>query len=229
MIDVVLIAAGGLAREVIASAPDGIRIVALLDDDPTTHGRTVGGLPVLGGLERIAELQRAAIVVCAGSGRARRGLVARLAEFGITQQRFATVLGTGVRVPSGCHVGAGSIVLPGAVLTADVSIGRHVVVMPNATLTHDDRVDDFATVCAGVSLGGGVHVGEAAYLGMNAGVRQHLAVGAGATLGMGGVLLEDLPAGETWAGVPARVIQARAGAIQPGAGAIHAREGVTER
>jgi sugar O-acyltransferase (sialic acid O-acetyltransferase NeuD family) len=209
MIDVVLVAAGGLAREVIASAPDGIRIVALLDDDPATHGGTVGGLPVLGGLERIAELPRTGIVVCAGSGRARRGLVARLAEFGVTHERYATVLGAGVRIPSGCHVGAGSIILPGAVLTADVNVGRHVVVMPNATLTHDDRVDDFATICAGVSLGGAVHVREAAYLGMNASVRQHLTVGAGATLGLGATLLEALPDGETWAGVPARALRVR--------------------
>ena len=93
------------------------------------------------------------------------------------------------------------------VLTADVHIGRHVVVMPHVTLTHDNRIEDFATLCAQVVLGGSVHVGEAAYLGMGSSVREGIAIGTEATLGMGAVLLEDLPAGATWAGCPARPLE----------------------
>ena len=71
-------------------------------------------------------------------------------------------------------------------------------------MTHDDQVSDFATLCARVTLGGNVLVGEGAYLGMGAMVRERVEVGEGSTLGMGAVLLRDLPAGETWVGVPAQ-------------------------
>jgi acetyltransferase-like isoleucine patch superfamily enzyme len=55
-------------------------------------------------------------------------------------------------------------------------------------------------------------VGEAAYLGMASSVRERVAVGAEATLGMGAVLTRDLPPGEIWAGVPARLFEpSRAG------------------
>lgn len=207
MTDVILVAASGLARELIASEPVGLTVVGILDDAPELTGTLVGSVPVLGGLDKISRHPDAAVIVCAGHGRSRRGLVARLVEFGITSDRYATAIAPDVRIPTRCAVGAGSILLTGVVLTADVLIGRHVVAMPNVVFTHDDTVADFATLCASVVLGGSVQIGEAAYVGMNASVHEHRAIGADATLGMGAALTADLPRGETWAGVPARSLR----------------------
>jgi acetyltransferase-like isoleucine patch superfamily enzyme len=122
---------------------------------------------------------------------------------GVTSDRYLTLVHPGVRVPPGCTIGAGSILLEGVTLTANVQIGDHVVVMPRVTLTHDDVVENFAVLCAGVSLGGGVRIGNGSYVGMNASVRENRSIGTDATLGMGAALVDDLPAGQTWAGVPA--------------------------
>lgn len=202
----VLLAASGLAREVMAVVAAGERfdLVGVLDDDPTRHGSRVGPARVLGAIADAVDHQDAQFVVCAGRGAARERIVDRLGALGIGHDRYATVIDPTSVVPAGCTVAAGSILLSHVSLTADVTVGRHVVVMPQAVLTHDNRIGDYATVCAGVVLGGNVTVGDAAYLGMNASVRQNLKVGAGATLGMGSVLLHDLPTGRTWAGVPAR-------------------------
>lgn len=203
--ELLLIAAGGLARETAAALRTaGKQVRGLLDDDPAKVGRVIAGLPVIGGLGAAAEHPDSELVVCAGKGGARRAIVRRLAEAGVTNERYATVIASGVDVPAGCQVGAGSILLAGTVLTADVTVGRHVVCMPHVTLTHDDVIEDFATLAAGVALGGGVRIGEAAYLGMNSSVREGCRVGAGSTLGMGAVLLTDQPTGTIWAGVPAQ-------------------------
>jgi acetyltransferase-like isoleucine patch superfamily enzyme len=122
------------------------------------------------------------------------------------------VIHPSVWVPRSCTVGEGTVLLANVVMTTDVTVGRHVVVMPNAVFTHDDHLDDFATVCAGVTLGGNVQIGRAGYLGMNSSVRERCGIGENAVLGMGSVLLQDLPAGESWVGSPARPINHFVGA-----------------
>ncbi|MFF2053448.1 NeuD/PglB/VioB family sugar acetyltransferase [Leifsonia sp. NPDC058194] len=210
MRDLLLLGASGLAREAASAAQTGHRIIGVLDDDPGLRGTRVAGAEVLGGMAHAAEYD-ADLLVCVGSGAGRRSVVARLAELGVDDDRYATLVDASVRLPPGCSVGAGSVLLAGVVLTADVTVGRHVVAMPNVTLTHDVRLHDFATLTAGVSLAGSVTVGEAAYIGMNAGVRQGLTIGAGAVIGMGAAVLTDVPDGETWAGVPARPLPVHPG------------------
>jgi sugar O-acyltransferase, sialic acid O-acetyltransferase NeuD family len=207
MASVLLVAASGLAREAIASMRQtgDHQVVGVLDDNPHLHGRQILGARVLGNIDLAAQ-SRDKFLVCAGSGSTRAALVSRLESMGVAPDRFATHVHESAVIGSGSTIGAGSIVLAGAVLTADVRVGRHVVLMPRVTLTHDDSVSDFATFAAGVSVGGRVAIGRYVYLGMNASVRQDVQVGEHAVLGMGAVLLRDLPAGQTWAGIPARAI-----------------------
>ncbi len=206
-VPLVLVAASGLAREVLAALaedPAGFHVRGVLDDAPNLQGTTVGGVPVLGPCDAADEHPDARLLVCAGRGSSRSAVVDRLARLGVDADRYATFVHPSVSLPRTCTVGPGSVLLAGTVLTTDVRVGRHVVVMPNVTLTHDDVVSDFATLCAGVSLGGHVVVEPYAYLGMSSSVREHTTVGAGSVLGMGAVLLSDLPADQTWTGVPAR-------------------------
>jgi sugar O-acyltransferase (sialic acid O-acetyltransferase NeuD family) len=202
----ILVAASGLALETAEAArAAGLAVAGCVDDDPSLAGTLAGGwLPVLGGLDVVATRPDSRLVLCAGRGVVRERIADRRLDIDVGDDRYASVVHPSVAVPHSCTVGAGSIVLAGSVLTASVTVGRHVVVMPHVTLTHDDVVDDFATLCAGVTLGGTVRVGRAAYLGMSASVRERVTVGEQAVLGMGAVLLEDLPEGQTWAGVPAR-------------------------
>ncbi len=68
----ILVGAGASARVLLRSLQDspadGITPLALVDDDPRLHGRTLGGVPVLGGLEEIpaaAALYGATMVIIA--------------------------------------------------------------------------------------------------------------------------------------------------------------------
>lgn len=206
--ELLLIAASGLGREVLVSVRSSGQydIVGFLDDDEELFGIDVDGAPVLGPISDAPKYKHAFVLVCIGSGRARKAVVDRLTAMGISAKRYATVIDPSVRTPEESRVGRGSILLQNVTLTASVTLGAHVVAMPGVTFTHDDDVADFATFDAGASLGGGVRIGRAAYLGMNSSVRERTSIGAYATIGMGAAVLSNVPEGETWVGVPAHPI-----------------------
>ncbi|MFI1282059.1 NeuD/PglB/VioB family sugar acetyltransferase [Streptomyces sp. NPDC020858] len=229
--DLLIVGAGGFAREtaqavrdaaaadVARGRPPRCRLAGHLDDDPALHGRDVDGVPVLGGCDRVHALPAARVVVCVGSPRdyaVRARLVRRL---GLPADRYATVVHPTAVVSASSVVGAGSVLLAHCVLTAAVRVGAHVAVMPHTVLTHDDEVGDFATLASGVRLGGGVRVERGAYVGAGALVRESVRVGAWSLTGMGSTVLADVPAGEVWAGSPARRLRA---ADPPALGELHA-------
>lgn len=204
MARVLLLAASGLARETIESiAQTGDHeVVGLLDDQPALHGTSIGGVPVLGGLELAA--QRAEqLLLCVGKSAARAAVARRLE---LPESRYATHVHSSAFLGAATQLGAGSIVLAGCVATTNVGIGRHAVLMPHVLLTHDDSLGDFATLAAGATLAGNVQVGDRAYIGSNATVRENLRLGDDAVLGMGSALLHDIPPGQTWAGSPAHLL-----------------------
>ena len=214
MTELLLIGASGLAREVLACVRENgqFDVVGVLDDDESKVGLALDGAPIIGPASHALRYPEARLVVCIGAGKWREKVIARLAGLGLPGYRFATVVDPSVRIPYCCDIGPGSILLGNVTLTAGITVGSHVVMMPGVTLTHDDVVEDFATLAAGVSLGGGVRIGRAAYLGMNSCVREGIKVGAGSRVGMGAAVLADVPDGETWAGVPARVLEPSAAA-----------------
>ncbi|MFJ3306735.1 acetyltransferase [Streptomyces sp. NPDC086549] len=210
MNELVIIGAGGFARETVQAVEDAgeFKVLGHLDDNPAVHGTEVDGVPVLGGCDLVHDLPGARVVICVGNPRdyaARARLARRVA---LPADRYATVIHPTASVSESSEIGPGSVLLAHCVLTAAVRVGAHVAVMPHVVLTHDDVVEDYVTIASGVRLGGGARLERGAYVGSGALVRESTTVGAWSLVGMGSAVLGDVPPGEVWVGSPARRLRA---------------------
>lgn len=211
-ISCVVLGGGGHARVIVDCllTSGSASLAAVLDANVSLWGKTVLGVPILGGDERLMELKRQGVthfvvgVGSVGDNRAR----ARLYELGL-QQGLEPLT---VRHPSAvcstwAGLGAGSVVFPGSVVNAGAKLGNNVIVNSGAVVEHDCQIGDHVHIASRACLCSTVCVGDYAHIGAGATVRQCLSIGAGAVVGAGAVIVERVAPWTVVVGVPARVLK----------------------
>jgi sugar O-acyltransferase (sialic acid O-acetyltransferase NeuD family) len=211
MADLVVVGAGGHAREIVAailaaSLEPAWRIVGVVADGETHPERIAAlGLPLLGGVERLPAIGLP-YTIGIGSPEARRRVDALASEAGleaVTVVHPSAVVGPEVHLDPGCYVAAG------AVLTTNVRLGRHSHLNVSASVAHDCILGPYCTIAPGARLGGHVTLDEGVDIGLGAVVLPGVVVGRDAVVGAGAAVIRDVAAGSTVAGVPARKLSLR--------------------
>jgi acetyltransferase EpsM len=216
----VIVGGGEHARVVIEAArtrPETWQILGIVDPGPAVRTRRLLEVDHLGDdddlVAQIGRLDDALRPWCilgfvgSGGAKARDGAVERLGP----AARWAIVIHEHAWVSPSAQLGAGSVVLAGAIVNAGATTGRHAIVNSGAILEHDVVLGDQVHVGPGAILGGGSRIGSGAVLGLGAVVRDHVEVGPGATIGMGAVVVADVAPRTVVAGSPARPLDVARG------------------
>jgi sugar O-acyltransferase (sialic acid O-acetyltransferase NeuD family) len=103
-------------------------------------------------------------------------------------------------------LGAGTVVLAGAVVNIDAAVGRGCIINTGAVVEHDCRLDDGVHICPGASVAGEVRIGRCSWIGIGACVIQRITIGNDVTVGAGAACVRDVPDGRVVVGVPAKEI-----------------------
>lgn len=131
-------------------------------------------------------------------------------------QKHLLLQGAGAQIVSITHpsavispqarLGAGTVLMAGAVVNIDTVLGQSVIINTGATVDHDCHVSDAVHIGPGASISGNVSVGFASWIGVGACVRQGQRIGGQVVVGAGAVVVSDLPDGVIVKGNPARSI-----------------------
>jgi len=129
------------------------------------------------------------------------GAVIGEAGFGLAGARLTPHFGR-VIIQNGVSVGANSCIDRG--LLEDTVIGESSHIDNLCHIGHNCRIGAHVVMAAFAGISGSCEVGEGVQFGGRVGLKDHVRVGAGARIAAGTAVLTDVPAGETWAGYPAK-------------------------
>jgi len=212
LLPLVVVGAGGHARVLvdIVEKQARYRVVGLLDDRATMRGTHVLGYPVLGGREVLDQSDAPAhAVVAIGAPGARAAWQEHLESRGF---QLAVLVHPSAQVGRDVSLGAGTVLMAGAIVNSGSHIGRGVIVNTGAGIDHDCVIGDFVHVAPGARLAGGVAVGDRAHVGIGACIIQNRCIGPDAVVGAGAAVVRDVAPSTTVVGVPARPLRALTGA-----------------
>lgn len=200
----VIVGAGGHGREALSVARTVNRLrdrwheIGLVDDGIIDRG-LVDDHDVLGTTEFVIEGGDEHVIAIGDPG-IRRRVAERIAD----AAPAVTLIDPSAWIGDDVDIDDGAMIYPGAICTTNVRIGFHSHLNCGVIVSHDCRVGEFVSLSPGVKLNGGVTVGDGAFLGTGAIVLPGRTIGQDAIVGAGAVVVDDVPAGVTVVGVPAR-------------------------
>jgi sugar O-acyltransferase (sialic acid O-acetyltransferase NeuD family) len=189
----------------------GGRVLATFDNNPTAT--PIPGIPLYIGEagfgQWVAETRdvhdvRALVAIGGSHGRDRIDIQARMVASGL---RAEPLIDPRASVDPTAKIGAGTQVLPGAVLSADAVLGESCILNHNASVDHECRIGSGVHVAPGATLCGLVSAGDGAMVAAGATVLPRIKIGRGATIGGGAVVTQDVSDYAVVVGNPARVIR----------------------
>lgn len=205
--DILLVGAGGHARSCIDVIEEhGLYRVAGLVGTAAELGSYCMGYQVMATDDNLAELvqtYRHAMVVVGqiSTSAPRRKLYALLTGLGY---ECPTIVSPRAYVSKHAHLGAGTVVMHGAIVNAAARVGSNCIINSRALIEHDATIGDHCHISTGAIVNGSARVGSGSFLGSTATVRDGITLGENCVVAMGMPVRKDLPDHTLWPNLETR-------------------------
>jgi sugar O-acyltransferase (sialic acid O-acetyltransferase NeuD family) len=176
-------------------------------DDGVPEGEIINNYPVLGGIHNLNQYpNELALVLALGIASTKKKVFFQISNDKISYPILihpSVILGNERYV----HIGEGSIICAGAIITTNINIGRHVIINLACTVGHESEIGDFSSLMPTTNISGEVKIGEATFWGTGSKAINGISVGSNVVIGAGAVVTQDIPENVTAVGVPAKIIK----------------------
>jgi len=203
--------ASGFGREVasLIQSNDNYDVPCFIDDDTSMQQVCVNGIPVMNFETACSRFCNFSIAGGIGNPKIREFLMKKVVAAGLEVE---TITHPCVEMSKWIEIGTGTIICAGSILTTNILLGKYVQINLSCTIGHDVIMGDYTTLAPGVHVSGWVHFGKRVYVGTGAviinGTKENpIVINDDAVIGAGACVTKSVPAGQTWVGVPAKVIK----------------------
>ena len=201
----IIVGAGGLGRELygLMRVQNDLEweIHGFLDDNP--HALQGWSLEhrVVGSMQTYQPKQGEVFLPAIGASKVRLQVCRALRARGAA---FARYIHPDTTIGEWVELGPGTIVYPGARLTAFITVGAYTLLAYNATVGHDASIGEGCSLSGHSEVNGACELGEGILLGSHATLLPKVKVGDYAVVAAGSVAVRNVQPHTTVMGVPAR-------------------------
>lgn len=210
MKNLVIVSAGGLGRELYNYAQESLGygkdfiIKGFLDFNSHALDDFNNYPPILGNDEDYEIQCDDVFVVAIGDVKTKQKSVALLTARGAI---FYTLIHKTAIINRNVVIGDGCVILPHAVIGADVKIGNNTLIQINAVIGHDVRIGDCCRIDCFVTCVGGVIIGNFVTLHTNSVINHKVKVEDCATVGACSFVMRSVKSNATVFGIPALILK----------------------
>lgn len=184
----ILIGAGGHAHACIdvIEQHDQFRIAGLVGMPEEMHTRHLGYSVIAtdGELRQLAKEYQYALIAVGQiqSPDSRVRLYRQAVELGF---QLPVIIAPTAYVSRHASLGAGTIVMHGAIVNAGAKIGNNCIINSRALIEHEATVEDHCHISTGAILNGDVSIGAGSFVGSGGVIKEGISIGRGCLVGMG--------------------------------------------
>ena len=188
---------------------NGVVVFGILDDRKEMEGKEFGNVAVISGSSDPSYIslvgKKCEAFIASDETALRKNLVKSLTK----DQKAMPVnaIHPASSISPHSFVGHGNFVDRGVLIGAGAEIGNHCLIHSGAIIGHSARISDFVQIGQGANIGQGVAVGEGSFVGSGVHIVSGITVGKNSRIGAGSVVVENVNAGTTVFGNPAKKVQ----------------------
>ena len=195
---------GEVALDIFKS--NGVIVYCFLDEDETKHGSEIDELSVLGDVFDDGHLKmigkKCNSFVAVDDIKLKKSIFENLKDR--RKVKPVNAIHSKSIIAENATVGYGNLVEQGVSVGVKSDIADGVIIRANTTISNHTKIGNFTQIGAGSNIGESVEIEEDVFIGSGVTIVAGIKIGKGARIGAGSVVIENVTAGDTVFGNPAK-------------------------